>query len=74
MTFNTSSIAEKIREDVECLIALTSGNSDEKLSAYEIEDKLWWSLLALGFQLLSLFFGFFRNSRDNRLISYANCR
>lgn len=56
MTFNTTSIAEKIREDVERLIALTSGEGEEKLSAYEIEDKLWWSLLALGFQLLRLFF------------------
>lgn len=56
MTFNTTSIVEKIREDVENLIAMTSGNSDEKVSAYEIEDKLWWSLLALGFQLLSLYF------------------
>jgi hypothetical protein len=56
MTFNTTSIAEKIREDVEHLIALTSGEGDEKLSAYEIEGRLWWSLLALGFQLLRLFF------------------
>jgi len=56
MTFNTTSIAEKIRADVEDLIALTSGEGDEKLSAYEIEGKLWWSLLALGFQLLRLFF------------------
>jgi hypothetical protein len=56
MTFNTTSIAEKIREDVESLIALTSGEDDEKLSAYEVEDKLWWSLLNLGLQLLTLFF------------------
>ena len=56
MTFNTTSIAEKIREDVERLIKLTSGEGDEKVTAYEIEDKLWWSLLALGFQLLTLFF------------------
>jgi hypothetical protein len=56
MTFNTTSIAEKIREDVERLITLTSGHGDEKVTAYEIEDKLWWSLLALGFQLLTLFF------------------
>ena len=56
MAFNTTSIAEKIREDVEHLIALTSGAGEEKLTAYEIEDRLWWSLLNLGLQLLTLFF------------------
>ena len=40
MTFNPTTIAETIRDDVERLIALTSGDGEEKLTAYEMEDRV----------------------------------
>jgi hypothetical protein len=56
MTFNETSIAEKIRADVEGLIATVSGQTGQGVSADEIEGQLWWSMLDLGQQLLQLFF------------------
>lgn len=55
MSFNTS-IAQNIRNEVEGLIEMVSGEDSHKKTAYEIEGRLWWRMLGLACQLLQLFF------------------
>ena len=55
MSFNTS-IAENIQTTVEGLIEMVSGESSRDKTAHEIEGQLWRELLALGQQLMQLFF------------------
>jgi len=55
MSFNPS-ITQNIRAEVENLIEIVSGENSQTQTAYDIEGQLWWSLLALGQQLLQLFF------------------
>jgi len=55
MSFNTS-IAENIRAEVAELIERVSGESSRDKTAHEIEAQLWWGLLAMGQQLMQLFF------------------
>lgn len=55
MSFNTS-IAENIRTETEKLIEMVSGETSRGKTAHEIEDQLWWELLAMGQQLMQLFF------------------
>ena len=55
MSFNTS-IAENIQSKMEELIEMVRGESSQDKTAHEIEDQLWWGLLAMGQQLMQLFF------------------
>jgi len=55
MSFNTS-IAENIQATVEELIEMVSGESGRDKTAHEIEGQLWREMLAMGQQLMQLFF------------------
>jgi hypothetical protein len=55
MSFPTS-ITENIRTGTEKLIEMVSGESRQSKTAHEIEGQLWQDLLALGQQLMQLFF------------------
>ena len=55
MSFKTS-IAENIRVEIEGLIEMVSGESSQDKTAHEIEDQLWREMLAMGQQLMQLFF------------------
>jgi hypothetical protein len=55
MSFPTS-IAENIRADAEKLIEMVSGEGSQSKTAHEIEGQLWQDLLAMGQQLMQLFF------------------
>jgi len=55
MSFPTS-IAENIRAEAEKLIEMVSGEGSQCPTAHEIEDQLWRELLAMGQQLMQLFF------------------
>ncbi len=56
MSFNTS-IAESIQSQVKKLVELVSDEtSSQAQTAYEVESQLWQSLLAMGQQLMQLFF------------------
>jgi len=55
MSFNIS-IAEKMQSKMEELVEMVSGESSRDKTAHEVEAQLWWELLALGRQLLQLFF------------------
>ncbi len=55
MSFPTS-IAENIRTETEKLIEMVSGEGSQCKTAHEIEGQLWWNLLAMGQQLMQLFF------------------
>jgi hypothetical protein len=55
MSFPTS-IAENIRAETEKLIEMVSGEASQSQTAYEIEDQLWRELLAMGQQLMQVFF------------------
>ncbi len=55
MSFSTS-IAENIGTAVVELIEMVSGESSQDKTAYEIEGLLWQQLLALGQQLMQVFF------------------
>ena len=52
----TISIAENIRSEVEGLIEWVSGEFSQDQTAHEIEEWLWWKMLAMGHQLMQLFF------------------
>ena len=56
MSFNKSSITENIREEVEKLIELVSGEEAEASTAYQMERQLLWKMLEVGRQLMQLFF------------------
>ena len=56
MSFNKSSIADNIRKEVENLIELVSGEEGQESTAYQMERQLLWKLLAVGRQLMQLFF------------------
>jgi hypothetical protein len=56
MSFNKSSIAENIREEVENLIELVSGEEAQDSTAYQMERQLLWKMLAVGRHLMQLFF------------------
>ncbi len=56
MSFNKSSIAENIREELENLIELVSGEKRQVNTAYQMERQLLWKMLKLGRQLMQLFF------------------
>jgi hypothetical protein len=56
MSFNKSSIAENIREEVENLIELVSGEGAQDSTAYQMERQLLWKMLEVGRQLMQLFF------------------
>jgi len=68
MSFHPS-IAHNIRTEVESLIEMVSGAESQTKTAYEIEGQLWWSLLALGQQLLQLFF-IIHEQREKQMESY----
>jgi hypothetical protein len=51
-----SSIAENVRTEIEELIELVSGKESQKKTAYEIEGQLWRGMLAVGRELMQLFF------------------
>ena len=56
MSFDTS-IAESIQAQVEQLVELVSdGTSSQAQTAYEVENQLWQSLLAMGQLMMQLFF------------------
>jgi len=55
MSFATS-ITQNIRDEVEELIEMVSGQDSQAKTAYEIEGQLWWRMLELGRHLLQLFF------------------
>ena len=56
MSFDTS-IAENIQSQVEKLVELVSDEtSSQGQTAYEVESQLWESLLAIGQQMMQLFF------------------
>jgi hypothetical protein len=55
MSFNPS-IAENIRTETEKLIEMVSGEDGQSKTAHEIEGQLWQDLLAMGQQLMQLFF------------------
>ena len=65
----TPSIAQNIRTEVEDIIEMVSGVESQTKTAYEIEGQLWWSMLALGQQLLQLFFTM-REKQETQLKSY----
>ena len=54
MSFNSKSIAEEVREELERLICVVM--SEEKQSADQIERNLWQGVLNLGRGLMQLFF------------------
>jgi len=56
MSFNKKSITENIREEIENLIELVSEEKEEASTAYQMEKQLLWKMLALGRQLMQLFF------------------
>ena len=60
MSFNPS-ITQNVRTEFEGLIRMVSDAESQTKTAYEIEGELWWSMLALGQQLLQIF-GSTRNS------------
>ena len=68
MSFN-SSITQNIRTEFEGLIEKVIGAENETKTAYDIEGELWWSMLALGQQLLQLFFTM-REEQEIQLKSY----
>ncbi len=55
MSFPTS-IAENVRNRAEKLIEMVSGEGGQSQTAHEIEEQLWWELLAMGQQLMQAFF------------------
>jgi hypothetical protein len=55
MSFPTS-IAENIRTEAERLIEMVSGEGSQSQTAHEIEGQLWRELLAMGQQLMQVFF------------------
>lgn len=55
MSFNTS-IVENIQSQMEELIEMVSGESIRDKTAYEVEGQLWRKMLAMGQQLMQLFF------------------
>ena len=55
MSFETS-IAEKIRAEVEEVMEWVSGETGQDQTAHEVEGQLWWKMLALGQLLMQLFF------------------
>ncbi len=55
MSFNTS-ITENIRAEIEGLIEMVSEESSRDKTAHEVEDQLWREMLAMGQQLMQLFF------------------
>lgn len=55
MSFNAS-IAENIQSKMGELIEIVSGEFSQDKTAHEIEDQLWQGLLAMGQQLMQLFF------------------
>ena len=55
MSFNTS-IAENIQSKLGELIKMVSGESSQGKTAHEIEGQLWREMLAMGQQLMQLFF------------------
>lgn len=50
------SIAENIRTETEKLIEMVSGEGSQSQTAHAIESQLWQNLLAMGQQLMQLFF------------------
>jgi hypothetical protein len=66
MPFNTAdSIAENIREEIEGLIKLVTGEGSETVTAYRMEKELWWRVLEVGRQLIQLFFAA-RSQKEER--------
>ena len=55
MSFDTS-ITETIQSQMETMLELVSDTSSPTQTAYDIESQLWQKLLALGQQLMQLFF------------------
>ncbi len=55
MSFTTS-ITENIRKEADKLIEMVNGEISQDKTAHEIEDQLWWELMAMGQQLMQLFF------------------
>ncbi len=55
MSFTTS-ITENIRKEAEKLIEMVNGEISQDKTAHEIENQLWWELMAMGQQLMQLFF------------------
>lgn len=68
MSFNPS-ITQNIRAEFEGLIKMVSDAESQTKTAYEIEGELWWSMLALGQQLLQMFF-IMREKQETQLKSY----
>ena len=56
MSFNTDSIAEKIRQKVEKLIERAGGSANLEMSADQMERGIWWEVLDVGRELMKLFF------------------
>jgi hypothetical protein len=52
----TASITENIRKEAEKLIEMVNGEISQDKTAHAIEDQLWWELMAMGQQLMQLFF------------------
>lgn len=51
-----SSVAENVQSKMEELIEMVSGDASRDKTAYEIEGQLWREMLAMGQQLMQLFF------------------
>jgi len=68
MSFKPS-ITQNIRIEFEGLIEMVSDAESQTKTAYEIEGELWWSMLALGQQLLQLFFTM-REKQETQLKSH----
>jgi hypothetical protein len=64
MSFNTDSIAEKVRGGIEELIALATGEKSKESSADQMERCIWWKLLEVGRYLMQLFFAARREAAE----------
>jgi hypothetical protein len=56
MSFNSTNIAENIRNDIEAMMEMVSGDAAQEATADEMERQIWWGVLAMGRELMQLFF------------------
>lgn len=56
MSFNSTNIAENIRNSIDEMIEMVSGEAAQEATADEMERQIWWMVLMAGRELLQLFF------------------
>ncbi|MCP4602997.1 MAG: ISKra4 family transposase [Proteobacteria bacterium] len=56
MSFNSESIKQELRIGIEAMIGMVSGEAAQEATADEMERRIWETMLALGGELMQLFF------------------